>query len=315
MFKKILLIGLDDFQIGKNCREQISKKSSKVISLSLNDSNINHELIDSDCILINTTASIDAGMLRAASALRYIGVFATGFGHVDVNTASEMGITVTNIPGPITESVAEFIFGALLEHIRDLERAKRQAREKNYSEVGFEAIEIKGKTLGVIGLGRIGKRVAELAQGFGAHVLYWSKTPKKQEDTSGMTFKEIQVLLQECDFVSINMALNPETINFFTKENIALIKKGAIVINTSPMELIDIDVLASRLSKNDLTFILDHSDELAPEDLALLSKHDNCIIYPPIAYISEEAKLLKQNMLLANMDAFIEGRKENVVSE
>ncbi len=92
------------------------------------------------------------------------------------------------------------------------------------------------------------------------------------------------------------------------------LKKGAVVVNTAPMELVDIDALAKKLSKGDITFILDHSDEMSKEDLSKLSKYENCVIYPPIAYVSEEARIAKQEIFVGNIESSLKGSPVNTVT-
>lgn len=306
MLNKILAIGLDGFRIDESCWEQIKKRAKKVVSLSIN-APIDKEL-DADCLLVDVLVNVDEKLLSRFHNLAYIGVFGTGYGRVDVKAAFNRNIAVTNVPGAMTESVAEFVIAVILEEIRDLERAKKQARAGNYSESGFAATELKGKVFGVFGLGRIGRRVAELTSGFNADMRYWSRERKE-----GFVYSDIDDLLSDSDFVSVDLALNKDTRGFFDSKMIMAFKPGAIVVNTSPMDLFDIKALDKRLSKNNLIFIFDHSDEVKPEDLKMLSRHQNCIIYPPIAYVSKEAKAKKQEIFVKNLDSFAEGKAENVV--
>jgi glycerate dehydrogenase len=121
-------------------------------------------------------------------------------------------------------------------------------------------------------------------------------------------------LIPECDFLSIHFAQTKDTERFLNGKRIQNIKKGAIVINTTPMEMVDIDALERRLRKGDITFILDHSDEMNEEDLKKLSKHRNCIIYPPIAYITKEARIAKQEIFIGNIENFLKGSPTNKVN-
>ena len=127
-------------------------------------------------------------------------------------------------------------------------------------------------------------------------------------------YEEIGALIRETDFLSINLAQTKDTEGFFNAEKIEALKAGSVIVNTAPMELIDIDTLANRLQRQDVTFILDHSDEMAPEDLAKLSRYKNCIIYPPMAYITEEARRNKKAMFVGNIIGFLEGAPVNVVN-
>ena len=208
------------------------------------------------------------------------------------------------------ESVAEFVIAAVLEASRGLEEGKQRGRNGNYSEDGIKARELKNSEFGIIGLGNIGTRVAELASGFGAKISYWSQSKKNSPFTS----TNLDRLVEQSDFLSLNIALTPETKHILNAERINNIKAGAIVINTCPMDLVDLGALAARLAKNDITFILDHSDEMSAEDLAKLLPHKNAIVYPPMAYISVEACRNKGKIFVANISASLEGSSQNRVN-
>ncbi|MBI2674819.1 MAG: hypothetical protein HYX24_00035 [Candidatus Aenigmarchaeota archaeon] len=312
-FKKILLIGIDGPKLDAEYWKRIDILAEKKVSLPKDSSEIIDNLKDTDCLLVNFGIEVGRHLIDNAPELKYIGIMATAFGKIDAAYAKDMGITVCNVPGYSTESVAEFVFAALLEHIRELERGKRQAKEGNFSEAGFRAMEIKNKTFGILGLGRIGTRVAEIAVGFGADVRYWSRERRRELEARGIKYENLDNLISECDILSIHLAQTKETENFLNEEMLRRIKKDSIVINTAPMELIDIGALEKRLGRNDLTFILDHSDEMKQADLEKLSKHKNCMIYPPIACISKEARAAKQEIFAGNLENFLNGRKTNCV--
>ncbi len=246
--------------------------------------------------------------------LKYIGLLATGFGTVDITYAKSKGITVCNIPGYSTESVAEFVFGLILEHIRDLEKAKLVGRQGDFSGNGFSAYEIKGKQFGIVGLGRIGSRVAEIALVFGAKVSYWSKNRKKDMEKKGVKYESIDILIKKCDFLSLHLSKAKETVGILSKRRINSIKKGAVVINVAPMELIDLSALANRLKKGDMTFIFDHPDEMEKKDIEKLSKNKNCIVYPPVGFITSEATALKKEIFVLNIENFLKGKSSNQVN-
>lgn len=239
---------------------------------------------------------------------------ATAFGKIDVSYAKKKGIVVTNVPGYSTESVAELVFAVLLENLRDLARAKEQASKGNYSEAGFKATEIKDKVFAVLGLGRIGGRVAEIARGFGADVRYQSKNRKKSFEKQGIRYQDADKLISEANIISLHFAETDQTRHFLNRKRINSIKPGAIVVSTVPNEITDLDALEDRLKKGDITFISDHADELDPKVARRLSKYENCILYPPIGYISDEARVAKQEIFIGNMESFLKGKPQNVVS-
>lgn len=311
-FKKILTIELPEFKLEKKYWNKIDEIADRRVNLFKESPQIHNELFDTDSILTGFGIKIDKEIIDKTPKLKYVGVLATGFGGVDTAYAKSKNIVVTNVPGYATESVAEFVIAVILDHIRDLERGKNQAKEENYSEAGFQAIEIKGKVFGVLGMGRIGTRVAELAKCFGADVRYWSRNRKKELER--FKYVDADALISQADFLSLHFCLCKDTENFLNKERISRIKSGAIIINTAPMELVDLDVLEKRLAKGDITFILDHADEMTKEDLEKLSKYDNCLVYPPIGYISKEASIAKQEIFVGNIENFLAGKPINKVN-
>ncbi len=315
-FKKILILGIGQDSLTKETWKKIDRLTEKKVLLPADSKEVSKHLPTTDCLLVSLGVTVDKGMIDRASNLKYIGALSTGYGRIDDAYAAKKGIVVCNIPGYSTEAVAEFAFAIILEHIREIERGKKQAREGNYSEsTFFEVYEIKSKIFGVIGLGQIGSRIAEIAHdGFGADTRYWSRTRKKEFERKGIKCQKIEVLIKESDFLSLNLAYNKETEHFLNSERIKLIKPGAVVINLAPMELVDVDALEERLKVGDITFILDHSDELSPADAKRLSKYKNCIIYPPIAYTTKEATAAKQEIFVQNIESFLKGKTINRVN-
>lgn len=309
-YKKALLIGISTDSLDQEYWDRLDRLAEQVTHVANNDTSIITELQDTDCLLLGFNALAGKDVIDAAPNLKYIGVQATAYSKIDIEYASQKNIPVCNLGGYSTESVAEFVIAVTLETIRNLEEGKQRGRNGNYTEDGITARELKGSEFGVIGLGNIGMRVAEIAAGFGANVSYWSRSPK------GVSFasKDLDELISSSDFISLNPALCPETEHILNAERINSLKSGAVVINTCPMELVDINALANRLAKNDITFILDHSDDMSQEDLTTLSQYKNCIIYPPIAYISNEARRNKGEIFVGNIAAALEGKPTNKVN-
>ncbi len=310
-FQKALFIGINQSSLEPKYWKRLDSLIAKKVFVEKDTPELEKEIKDADCVLLKFATPLTKDPIDKAPNLKYIGQFSTAFGRVDVDYAKKKGIPVTNLAGFSTESVAEFTIAAILEAIRGLEIGKQRGRKLNVDESGIKVWEIKGKNFGILGLGKIGRRVGELANGFGANVIYWSRNKKKGV---GFKYQELDQILKNSDFLSINLAQNAQTEKILNKKRFASIKPGCVVINTCPMELIDLDGLTSRLVKKDIIFILDHSDEMAIEDLKKLSKYENCIIYPPMAYISEEAKVNRQEMFVSNIENFLKGKPTNIVN-
>lgn len=313
-FKKILVIGISKTSLDSNYWSELDKLTSELVFLSEDSKDLVKHLNNADCLLVYFNG-VDKTMIDKGPNLKYIGALATGVGKINTSYANKRRIVVTNIPGYSTESVAELVFAVILEQIRELSRAKEESRKGNRSESGFSATEIKGKTFGVLGFGRIGQRVAQIAQGFGANVLYWSNHRKKKLENSNIKYADFDKVVSQSDFLSLHFALNSETENILNSKRITKIKKGAIVVNTAPMELLDIDALEKRLKRGDITFVFDHTDlgDITEENLKRLQKYNNCITYPVLGYISKEARAAKQEIFIENVRSFLKGKSQNIV--
>jgi len=314
-FEKMVMLDFTEKTLQPYYWQRIDALCTKRVLLPKDSPRVAKELADADCLAVNFLPPVDKARIDAAPKLKYIGILATGYGRIDTAYAASKDIPVCNVPGYSTEAVAELTFGALLDAVRELERAKSQARAGDYSEATFKGSELKGKRFGVIGLGSIGKRIAEIARdGFQADVCYWSRNRKLGHEHKGIAYEDLDKLLAGSDFISLNLSSNKDTNGIIDKKRLASIRKGAVFVNFSPMELVDMDALDKRLAKKDMTFILDHSDELPPARLKQLSKHKNCIVYPPIGYTTGEATANKQDIFVANLESFLRGKPTNKVN-
>ncbi len=312
VFKKTLFVNLDESKLDKEYWGKMNPLIGKKVFLPKDSPQIIEELKDTDCLLVGFATPVTKEHTDAAPNLKYIGTLAIAYHKIDVGYARKKGIPVTNIAGYCTESVAELIIAAILSELRKLNEERTRAKNKNYEFIE-SASEIKGKVFGIFGLGNIGTRIAELAQAFGATVRYWNRTRKKEAEKEGIFYEDKDNLLKNADFISLNFAHTPETDKFLDKTAFSKIKAGAIVVVTVPIETVDLEALEVRLKKNDITFILDHSDEMKQEDLDCLQKYSNCIIYPPIG-ISKEARINKQRIFVENIKNFLDGKPLNVVN-
>lgn len=303
-FKKAVLVKIADTHFDSKYWDQINDLVEQKVSLSVDDPNLKDELKDCDCLLLGFQVPVGKDLLDAAPNLKYIGVLATAYGTVDIEAAAKRNIPVCNLGGYSTESVAEFTIAAILHEIRNIKEGLKRAESGNYSFDGIRARELKNSNFGVIGLGNIGNRVAELAAGFGAKVSYWSRNKKD----SPFNYQELNDLISSCTFISVNVAESEDTINFLNENNLSLLKSDSVLISTVPPTIIDTDALVDRLSKKDITFIFDHPAEMKEEELQKLTELENVVAYPSIAFLSDEARIAKQEIFIKNMTDFLEGK-------
>nr|WP_093273791.1 D-glycerate dehydrogenase [Psychrobacillus sp. OK032] len=205
-----------------------------------------------DGVLCLLTENMNKEILERGKNLMVISNLAVGYNNIDVNGASEKGIMVTNTPGVLTETTADLTFALMLATSRKLVEAANVLREgkwKTWSPMFLTGMDIHGATLGIIGLGEIGAAVARRAKGFGMNMMYYNRTPKPfLEKEIGIQYVSKEELLRNSDFVCVLTPLNKETENLITKKELNLMKKTAILINTSRGGIVNEQDLTEALS-------------------------------------------------------------------
>lgn len=314
MFTKALFIDFKDGDIQPNYFDRIKKIFGETKFILSTDSNLKLSLKDTDVIFAKIFTKIDKEVIDAAPNLKYIGVLSTAFDAIDAKYARSKKVTVCNLGGYSTGAVSEFFFASLFEKVRELEKAKLQARNEDYSFDKFMDMELRNRTLGIVGAGKIGSRIAEIGLGIGMKVIYFSRENKPEIEKHGAQKKDLEQVLSQSDFVSLNLALNNETEGIINRERINLLKKSSIFINLAPPKLIDQEAIMEKADKGDITFIFDHSDDI---ELALAKRFlatKNCIVYPPVAFRTDEANTARWETFVSNIENFSKGKPANVVN-
>ncbi|MGQ9680830.1 MAG: glyoxylate reductase [Candidatus Bathyarchaeia archaeon] len=251
---------------------------------------------DVDGLLCLLTDNIDSEIIEASQRLKVISNYAVGFNNIDVNTATKKGIYVTNTPGILTETTADFTFALLLAVSRRLVESDKYIRmgkwKHAWSPRMFLGSDVYGKTLGIIGLGRIGKALAKRAKGFDMKIIYHDIARDESfEEMFGVSFRSLKELLEGADFVSVNVPLTKETYHLIGEKEISTMKKTAFIINTSRGAVIDEKQLYNALKNGRIAgAALDvfEKEPINPENPLL--KLDNVIVTPHIASASIETR-------------------------
>lgn len=248
--------------------------------------------------------------LDKASSLKYLCVAFTGVDHVDIDTCREKGIAVSNCAGYSTESVAELAIGMMLSLYRKLAEGKDAAAHGKTGS-GLRGIEIKDRTVGIIGTGAIGYRTANLAKAFGAKVIGYNRSHSHDD----ITYTDLNTLLQTSDIVSIHLPLTKDTKHFIDKDKLSLMKKDAILINTARGGIIDNEALAKALKKGEIAGagidVFDMEPPL-PEDYPLLSA-PHTVLTPHVGFDTEEAMERRAAIVADNLRSFVEGKQKNII--
>jgi len=272
-------------------------------------------IADAEIIIVNKTP-VTAGVLEACPNIRYIGVLATGYNVVDLAAASAKGIPITNIPAYCTDAVAQFVFALLLEICHNVGRHDSLVKEGawsrsiDFSFLDSPQIELSGKTLGIIGYGRIGRAVAGIAAAIGMRVLVSTPHPGPSAE-----FVPLDELYSQSDVITLHCPLTPETEGMINKNAIEKMKDGVIIINASRGAVVNEQDLADALNTGKVYAAGIDVARVEPirEDNPLLTAK-NCVITPHIAWASLESRRRMVGIAVKNVAAFLNGTPQNVVN-
>lgn len=272
---------------------------------------------DADIILVNKTV-LDASSINALPQLRYVGVLATGYNVVDIDAAHARGIAVTNVPAYSTSSVAQQVFAFVLSFTNEIDlhatgvRDGRWTRSADFCYWDAPLTELDGLVLGIVGYGRIGRRVAQIARAFGMQVLVSTRTQRPNED--GVTFVPLDDLFRRSDVITLHCPLTAETKHLVDARRLALAKPTAILINTGRGPLVDEHALADALNAGRLRGAgLDVLSKEPPQaDNPLLSAR-NCRITPHVSWATFAARTRLMDIATGNVAAFLNGAPRNLV--
>jgi glycerate dehydrogenase len=254
--------------------------------------------------------------------LQFVCVLATGYNVVDVDYAKKQNIIVTNIPTYGTNSVAQMAFALLLELTQHVQRHSDTVmngdwtRCRDFCYWNYPLIELAGKTIGIIGFGRIGQAVADIADGFKMNVIAYDSFKSDQSQRKNFKWAKLDELLAESDFISLHCPLFPETKGIINKESLKKMKKTAFIFNNSRGPLIVDEDLAYALNNGVIAGAgLDVLSIEPPKVDNPLFKAKNCLITPHISWATKEARSRLMNIAVDNLEKFIAGTPINVVNK
>lgn len=282
---------------------------------------------------------VDKKVIDALPDLRFITTRSTGFDHIDIGYARSKGIAVSNVPTYGENTVAEHTFALILSIARNLKKAHFKASEGDFSIKELMGFDLKGKTLGVVGTGHIGLRVIKMAVGFSMKVLAFDPQPNQfLAEVLGFSYADFEALLKNSDIITLHAPYNKRTHHMINADNIKLIKKGAVLINTARGGLVDTLALTKALDAGILSgagldvlesedIILEERQILMrkrkeyynPEKLqlalrsALLLQRENVVFTPHIGFYSKEALQRILDVTIHNIDSFTKGNPVNTV--
>ena len=305
--------------------ESLSLSKDKVTNLEIPQEK------DLEIISVFVDSRVDGKVLDALPELKCIAARSTGYDHIDVAECKKRGVRVLYVPGYGDNTVAEFAFGLILNLTRKIYHSIDQIKETgSFSQKDLRGTDIKGKTIGILGTGRIGKEVAEIAQGFEMKIIAFDPYPDEEfAKKTGLTYKSFKEALGEADIVTIHCPYNKSTHHLINKGNIGLFKKGAYLVNTARGGIVETEALVEALdkgilagagldvleeegeTKDELNFL--SSGRAQEEKLKtmlqnhILMKMPNVLVTPHNAFNSQEALERILQTTLNNIKGFISG--------
>lgn len=303
---------------GDICLDSIIDLGNAVVYDSVPEGEL-YDIVKGAEAVICSKAKFTADVLEKCPDLRYIGLWATGYDNINVAAASEKGITVSNVPGYSTDSVAQHTFAMILNLASNSIKYDKSVHDgdwkkaKIFTYLDFPIMEISGKKLGIIGYGAIGKSVAKIGEAFGMEPIIYTRTKPSDCPYPVVSLDE---LLGSADFITLHCPLTDKTRKLINKETLSKMKKTAYIINTSRGGVIDEDDLAAALRSGTIAGAgIDVLDgEPMRKDHPFFDV-PNCIITPHIAWASFEARQRLVNIVYDNLKAFIDGEPINNVAK
>lgn len=269
-------------------------------------------LKNADALICLLSDSIDANIIHSAPRLKIIANYAAGYNNIDLSAAQEKGIIVTNTPDVLTAATADLTWALILavsKRISESEQYLRQGYFKGWRPKLMLGGDVSGKTIGIVGAGRIGQAVARRAVGFDMRVLYHSRKQNTEfEASQNVEYLSLNELLAESDFISLHCPLSPETHHLINAQNISLIKKSAYLINTARGPVVDEQALIATLKSGQLAgagFDVYEHEPMVPQSLLEL---DNVVLLPHIGSATHETRDEMARICARNIIEVLEGR-------
>lgn len=273
-----------------------------------------------DGVICVVTDAIDAAFLQAGAGLKVVANVAAGYDNVDVPAATRQGVVVTNTPGVVTESTADLTWGLLFSIARRIPEADRYIRAGKWKEWRLLLLlgnDVHGRTLGIVGMGRIGQAVARRARGFGMTILYHNRQrlPEALESELGATWVELETLLQSADFVSVHTPLTAATRHFIGEKELRMMRPTAYLINTSRGPVVDEAAVVHALQEQWIAGAGLDVFEQEPEVPQALKDLENVVLLPHIGSASVASRTRMALMAAQSAVAVLQGeRPQHVVN-
>ncbi len=316
---KIAFFGLNGKEKETNYSNSLTGYEVTFFDQDLNEENIPED-VSADIISVFVRSKITSQVIDAFPNLKMIALRSTGFDNVDIKHAQKKNIVVSNVPDYGSHTVAEFTFGLILSLSRKIPEAIEKVKVgRQFNSEGLKGFDLFGKTLGVIGTGKIGMNVIKIAKGFGLNVLAVDTYPKEELASSlGFEYVDLEQLLKESDIVTIHVPSTNQTRHLINQENISASKKGAIIINTARGDVVETSALSRAISEGSLAGagldVLEDETNLSNDPATMeLMENPNVYITPHTAFNTNEAEEAILQATVDNIKGYIGGSPKNLV--
>lgn len=269
-------------------------------------------------IVITASVDINGKIIKQCKSLKLVCLACSGHNRIDIDACNELGIVVTNVPSYATDSVGEHTFALLLTLIKKMREGDQNVRRGRFNRRDFCLTELKGKVFGIIGTGRIGSRVAKIANSFGCKVIANTLHPTIERGRQlGVQYMGLTNLLKQSDVISLHIPLNESTVDLINYKEFRIMRKRPILINTSRGKVINHKALVSALSKGLISAagldVLSYEPPSRNNDSIL--RFSNVVFSPHNAFCTPESLEKCAETVVANIESFVNGSPKNIVNK
>ncbi len=268
---------------------------------------------DADIIIV-ANLPLNEEVINDCMNLKMISVAFTGVEHIALQVCKRRNILVCNAAGYSTNAVAELAFGLMISLYRNIPECDIRTRSEGTKD-GLVGPELKDKTLGIVGTGAIGLRVAEIARAFGCDLLGYSRTQRSEAEALGIKYVSLDELMSTCDIVTLHMPSDESTKNMISKDKIALMKRSALLINTARGPIVDNQALAEALKEGKIAgagIDVFETEPPIPETHPLVDS-PNTVLTPHVAFATKEAMIIRAEIVFNNISQWLKGEPVNII--
>lgn len=300
---------------------EVDPEDTQSVSARFPDAAVHQQVLEGDA-LINACRDAEvvscfiysrftAEIISKLPKLKLLATRSVGWNHIDTGACAERGITVCNVPDYGSHVIAEHVFALLLSRLRHIPQADAKVERGEFDYHGLRGISLRGKTIGIVGTGKIGRKVAQIAHGFGMNILAVDKCRTVElEDLLDVRYVDLPQLLAESDIITLHAPALPETLHMINAAAIARMKNGVVLVNTARGELIDSAALFTGLNNGKVRYalldVMEHEKNFT-ENRALID-HPNVVATPHIAFYAEDSMHSMYADCFTSIDEFLQGR-------